>query len=329
MYKFTAFGQRSQDLKTETLLKAVTQKVKLLFLDIGGPDDVIVLAGMGRSGTTWVGDIVNYDNSYRVLFEPFFPTRVKQAREFEYIQYLNPDCDNEIFINQAETILAGKVHNNWVDRDNKRLFYRRRIIKDIRCNLMLGWLKKIANPPVILLIRHPLQIVSSWFKLGWGKEAGGRRSDFDIITSQQSLLKDYPIISDVMKWIEPEEFVENIVFGWCVHHFIPIQQLKKDEAHVVFYENLLIDSENEVSRLFHYLDKPFDNRKLRNALKNSSSTNFLGRDFSKDQSRLQSSWKEEFSAQQIQRTNSILAAFGLDTIYDKDGIPTSSQILRD
>ena len=316
-------------MKTRTMLKTVVNKVKSRFLDIGKPNDVIILAGMARSGTTWAGDIINYDNSYRVLFEPFFPAKVKQAKEFEYIQYLSPHCDNAILINQAKKILAGKIRNNWVDRDNNRLFYRRRIIKEIRCNLMLGWLKKRANPPIVLMIRHPLQIVSSWSKLGWGKEACGSRSDLDIILSQQSLLKDFPLISDVMKQIKHSDFVEKIVFQWCIFHFIPIQQLTKDEAHTLFYENLLNDPDNEVARLFQYLSKPFDNSKLRKAMKTTSSTNFLGRDFNEDQSRLKNSWMEEFSTKQIQRANYILAAFGLDDIYDKDGYPTSSQVFRD
>ena len=91
-----------------------------------------------------------------------------------------------------------------------RCLYRRRIIKDIRCNFMLGWLKRVANnAPIVLMIRHPLQIVSSWSRLGWGKEALGHRSDFDIITSQESLMNDFPIIRDVMKRVDLQDYVER------------------------------------------------------------------------------------------------------------------------
>ena len=82
------------EMKTRSILKKIIYRVNFLPLDFGEPDISIILAGMGRSGTTWAGNIINYDQSYRILFEPFLPARVKEAKGFEYLQYLNPDCDN-------------------------------------------------------------------------------------------------------------------------------------------------------------------------------------------------------------------------------------------
>lgn len=308
----------------------IDHKVRSHFLDIGKPNDLIILAGMGRSGTTWAGNIVNYDNSYRVLFEPFFPGKVKEADGFEYIQYLNPRCNNAVLANQAKRILAGNIRNNWVDRDNNRLFYRRRIIKEIRCNLMLGWLKKVANnPPTVLMIRHPLQVASSWLKLRWGKKELGKRNDFDIMTSQESLLDDFPIIGDLMKWIDPQDSLEKIVFQWCIYYLIPSHHLKKHEVCCLFYENLLIDPDNEIVRLFRYLNIPLNKHRLHKSMKKSSGTNFIGRDFNKDQSFLLNSWKDEFSIKQLRRAGYILEAFGLHDIYDKNGYPRGAQLFKE
>jgi hypothetical protein len=299
-------------------------------MDIGKPDNTIFLAGMGRSGTTWAGDIINHDNRYRVLFEPFFPKKVKEAKAFEYIQYLSPQSNNEGLTKQAKAILAGKPRNLWVDRANQRILYRRRIIKDIRCNLMLGWLKQIApNLPIVIMIRHPLQVASSWLKLGWGKEALGNRSDVDIITSQRSLLNDFPIIDDVMKRIDLQDVVENIIFEWSIYHLIPSQHLKTNEAYTLFFESLLTNFGNESIRLFQYLDTPFNPDKLLKTKRKSSSTNVLGRDFNKDQPRLLAGWRDEFSTKQIQRADYILSAFELNDIYDKKGYPTGAPFFGD
>lgn len=258
------------------------------------------------------------------------PTRVKEARKFEYIQYLSPQCHNDVLINQARKILAGKPRNLWVDRENEGWLYRRRIIKDIRCNLMLGWLKKIAkHTPIVLVIRHPLQVVFSWQRLGWGREVRGTRSDFDIITGQQSLLNDFPFISDVMKRINPQDFVEKVVFQWCIFHLIPSQHLNNNEAYTLFYENLLIDPDKEVVRLFQYLNKPFNKDKLREAIRHPSSTNFFKRDINKEKNHLLTGWKNEFSKKQIQRTTHILTAFGLNDIYDRNGYPTGAQFFKE
>ncbi len=195
---------------------------------------------------------------------------------------------------------------------------------------MLGWLKQVANnPPIVLMIRHPLQVVSSWSQLGWGKEALSNRSELDIIVSQRSLLNDFPIIREVLKRIDPQDFVDTIVCQWCICHLIPSYHLEKHEAYALFYETLLTDPANEVGRLFHYLNRPFNQYKVHKAMSQASSTNFLGREFNKDHSHLLNSWKAIFSTRQIQRANYILAAFGLDAIYDRNGYPTGSQVFED
>ncbi len=315
------------EMKIQTMLNKTISTINFLPMDLGDSDISIILVGMGRSGTTWAGNIINYDNRYRVLFEPFLPAKVEEAKEFEYIQYLNPDSNDVALANQARTILAGKIRNSWVDRDNSRLFYRHRILKDIRCNLMIGWLKKVANnPPIVLMIRHPLQVVSAWKKLGWGKEPLGSRNDFDVITSQESLLKDFPIIREVMKETNREDFIQNIIFQWCIYHLIPSEHLKKHDAYALYYENLLTDSDNEITKLFYYLDQPFNKERLKDKMGKASSTNFQQRNFS--QNNTLNNWKEEFSTKQIERANYILAAFGLDHIYDNNGFPTGAQIFE-
>ncbi|QJR81958.1 hypothetical protein CA267_014960 [Alteromonas pelagimontana] len=293
-----------------------------LSMDVGKDDDVIFMSGMGRSGTTWLGDIVNYDRKSRILFEPFHPTKVKEANKFEYIQYLNPEETDETLEKQARTILAGKVRNSWVDRDNHKFFYYKRIIKDIRCNLMLGWLKKLSKDlPIILPIRHPLQVVSSWSNLGWGKETEGNRSDFEIIMSQQKLLSDFPLIKKAAESIDSSDFVERTVFLWCVFYYVPLQQLKPAQFHIVYYENLIIEYESEVRKLFRYLEKPFNLTLIEKSLNRSSSTNFLKRDFETDQAQLIEGWKSTFTTEQIEKAQHLLAMFKLDALYTNDGYP--------
>jgi hypothetical protein len=38
--------------------------------------NTIFLAGTGRSGTTWLSNIINYKNEYRYMFEPFQSKKV-------------------------------------------------------------------------------------------------------------------------------------------------------------------------------------------------------------------------------------------------------------
>ena len=297
------------------------------FLDIGRAEDSLLLIGMGRSGTTWAANIINHNKSYRILFEPFFPSLVQEAKKFDYIQYIRPDNNDPALAIGARMILAGKPRGLWVDRDNTSLLYRRRIIKDIRCNLMAGWLKKIApHLPIVLMLRHPLQIAASWRKLGWGTEALGQRSDFEIITSQHHLLEDFPQLKAIAEQIDPKRFIDNVVFLWGVFHFVPSQQLRQDEIYYLFYENLLTQPEKECRNLFNYLSKPFSWKQVKKAVLRESSTNFQKRNLSQEQHLLLNGWKKEFSENEIQRANEILTMFGLHTVYDIHGRPTTRNL---
>ena len=114
---------------------------RLFYSDNGSKNDAIMVAGMGRSGTTLVADLINFDNQSRVIFEPFSPLHVKEARPFKQMQYMHPGCESPTHRKTAEKIVSGKIHNLWVNRDARKFTYQKRIIKDIRCNLMLKWLK--------------------------------------------------------------------------------------------------------------------------------------------------------------------------------------------
>ena len=304
-------------------LKARRTILPHLIRDQGASDEVTILAGMGRSGTTWVGDIINHDGSYRVLFEPFFPPEVSEAELFEYIQYLNPESEKPALADRARTILAGKPRNAWVDRDNTKLRYDRRLVKDVRCNMMLGWLKRVSpRSPIVVVVRHPLAVTASWMRLGWGREARGNRLDHDIITSQPDLLRDFPVVEAMMGEIDTEDVFELTVFEWCVFHLVPLAHLAEGDGHFLSYENLVLDTESEAERLFRYLEEPFDWQALRRTAERSSSTNFLERNFRKDREQVVTGWRTFFSKQQIERAAWIVAQFGLDGLYDRDGLPT-------
>lgn len=293
------------------------------FVDISKPDALTIVAGMGRSGTTWVSDIINHDQRQRLLFEPFVP---QSATPFLPYQYLAPTATDAALHKKAANLLTGAVRDDWVDRATPRFIYRKRILKEISVNLMLGWLQRVANcPPTVLVVRHPLQVVLGWRKLGWGFVWGGNRPIIDCILSQETLLVDFPIISNMAAQIDKHDFLENTLFLWCVLHLVPAAHAQN--VHVIYYENLLHHFQEEVTRLFRYLDRPKP-RTLTEIEYTFSSTNFQARDVVHDRARLFNTWREAFSAEQINRANAILAAFDLDHLYDANGYPTGQPLIR-
>ncbi len=303
-------------------IEALRYRLKAPFLDIGRPDDSILLTGMGRSGTTWAANIINHDRQHRVLFEPFFPSLVKEATRFKYIQYMNPDDSSPGKTRDALKILNGRVRSQWVDKENSGLLYHSRIIKDIRTNLMAAWLKSIAPQlPVILMIRHPLQVAESWRTLGWGTQALGEKTDLEIIMSQKPLLDDYPELTEIQKKIDPDNYLDMVVFLWGVYHYVPLRQFQRQNFFLLFYEQLLLEPEQTCKKLFTFINKPFTWTRVQQAFARESSTNFQNRDMRDDRERLLDGWKSHWTGQEIERATDLLKMFDLHTLYSKEGLP--------
>ena len=64
--------------------------------------------GDGRSGTTWVADIINHDKRYREMFEPFHPNRVTDMDFILTHQYMRKDENNGKLELLAKDIFVGK-----------------------------------------------------------------------------------------------------------------------------------------------------------------------------------------------------------------------------
>jgi Sulfotransferase family len=145
----------------------------------------VFLAGSGRSGTTWLSEIINHRRGYRYVFEPFNPRVVGPFGHFRTKQYLRPDDQRKEFLEPARLALTGGLRDPWTDRFNGRIVARRRLIKDIRANLLLGWMRaNFPGMPIILLLRHPCAVVVSRLALGW-------RDNLSETMEQRELVEDF------------------------------------------------------------------------------------------------------------------------------------------
>jgi hypothetical protein len=296
---------------------------RLFFFDLDHRyENSVFLAGFGRSGTTWISDIINYRNEYRYIFEPFHPYRVRLVRDFQYIQYLRPENRDPRYLTPARAVLSGRIRNRWTDAHNRKIFARKRLIKDIRAQFLLKWIhSNFPGMPIVLLFRHPCAAAHSWLKLGWGKEDLGERTDMEVCLSQKELIEDF---------LEPfKENIENArsqfekqVFFWCMQYYVPLKQFRSEEIHLCFYENFCENPQEEIERLFSFLGKKFEEKVLCN-LRAPSSLSRKDSAIVKGTS-LIDSWREYVSAQDLKNTLKILKLFGFEKIYSDDSMPNSA-----
>lgn len=110
----------------------------------------ILVEGTGRSGITWLAEMLADYFHYRLIFEPFKPEKVKLFQHFSHKEYISPDYKNQEFFRIFKKILSGNVSNNWVNRDNRVFKADGRVVKSIRSSFFLKWLKN--NFPCIPIV---------------------------------------------------------------------------------------------------------------------------------------------------------------------------------
>ncbi len=279
------------------------------------PGSTVLLVGSGRSGTTWLAEIINYRNEYRYMFEPFRRERVPMCRDFKPLQYLRPDNRDPALLQVAETILSGRIRNRWVDRHNKRLVSRRRLIKEIRTNLMLKWIHtNFPGVPIIFLLRHPCAVAYSRVLGEWDIH-------LEDCLSQKELVDDwlYPFKNTMEA---ARDAFDKQIFLWCIENYVPLQQFRSGEMQLVFYEHLCVDPVSEIKRLFAFLGKRFDDRviafsKDASPQTHSQSAILLGES-------LVDNWRRHVESNQLRKAVDILRLFGLDAVYSDESMPNAA-----
>lgn len=293
-----------------------------LYVDIGSADATTLIAGMGRSGTTWAAAVVNHDFSHRIVFEPFRPHVVRAAGVFGPFPYVRPTDRDPARVAAAEAILSGRTPRGTVDRGHRGRVFRRRIVKEVRCNLMLGWLRAIRpRMPIVLVVRNPFAVAASWVRLGWGKVADEARSEVDVILAQEELLEDFPVVERVAAAVDRSDPFERSMFQWAVAHLVPLRQLDARAAHVMHYEDMILRPDESVDALATYLGIRVGGPGRDRALAANTETDFLGRGAKADRLALLGEFRAVLSQRQVDRGREILASLGVDDLYDADGLP--------
>jgi Sulfotransferase family len=288
------------------------------------PDKAVLLASSGRAGSTWVAQVINYRNDYRLMFEPFREDLVPEAAAFRLNQYIRPGDSRPELYEAAKTIFAGRVRHDWIDVYNRRLFCSRRLVKDIRVNLFLKWIRvKFPRIPVIFLMRHPCAVAKSRMDLGW------------LMSLEKRFLSQPELVEDLLAPFEPvlrnaHNEWDRQIMAWCVENYVPLVQCGTRDIHVVFYENFCLDPAQELSKLGAFLGTPFDSRVNRILVRPSYTvrTGQLGQGFSSvvKGDNLIDAWRSQVSRQELERAVEILTMFGLDTFYGAGSTPRADAV---
>jgi len=234
----------------------------------------VIIAGSGRSGTTWILDGLCAANQRRSIFEPLHPACVGGA-DYIACQYIEHEAQRGDMKAFFDPLFSGNANGVWIDyrvRTDRlslsmerlrslRAFYewylrirklsrnyrkyrntlsRPVIVKMIRANLLLGWLKKNYPYEAVLILRHPGAVIESMLRLGgddWDPVVA-----LEFYSRQKQLLDcfDSQVVSRIGNC---NSDLERYMMVWCLENALPVQQAARDGVHVVFYEDLVLRPE--------------------------------------------------------------------------------------
>ncbi len=135
----------------------------------------IVVLSFGRSGSTWISDIISKNLGGLLLFEPLHRETCPFPQEVCYSDGFAPELDASLHT-FLQAILAGKDRNRWllrnhlftplaaVSQDYVDMVWDETPVlgfKEIRATYMIDWLIQRMDAKVVYLVRHPAAVIAS------------------------------------------------------------------------------------------------------------------------------------------------------------------------
>jgi Sulfotransferase family len=194
------------------------------------PGRPILVTGMPRSGTTWVGRVLCAGGGAGYLSEPFnlatSPGTIRVPVD-QWYPYVTEDNEREI-VGLLEPLLRFKYPlrrelprcRTYVDllhtlrwwRGFLRNRGRRPLVKEPHAVFSAEWFAQRLGSDVVVTVRHPAAVVSSWKRLDWS-------FDFANLLGQPALVRDLlgPLRADMERALDPShDLVDRVALLWHV-----------------------------------------------------------------------------------------------------------------
>lgn len=231
------------------------ERIQFLVQPRPEPHTAILLAGPGRSGTTWLADVIASASGVQQIFEPLlFNPHVYDLADWSppsvetYLRlyYLRPDGDYPGWNALLNRILRGRYRTYLTDTERSSFFPKRYLIKEVRANLMLGYIHDHFQPSLIYLMRHPCAVIASRMRLGW-------QVDLDELLDQETLVADY--LSDWVGDVEQARAnpIASHAIWWAVESAVAARDLATRPHYPVFYEQLLMEPQAQMKAILDWL----------------------------------------------------------------------------
>ncbi|MGH9013450.1 MAG: sulfotransferase [Acidimicrobiia bacterium] len=214
----------------------------------------VLVSGSHRSGTTWVGRMLEASGSFAYLHEPFNPeiprpgfcdapfrgfTFVHPANEASFKTPIERTLQLRYRIDKELRTCRTRKQVRQVVAAGRRASQARRaglrpLMKDPIALFSAEWLADTFGMQVVIMIRHPAAFVSSIMRVGW-------THDFGKFLDQPELVKVY--LQQHRERLEalrgPHDPFDGAVLAWVVtHEVIRVTQQRRPDWQFIRHEDL-------------------------------------------------------------------------------------------
>ena len=230
----------------------------------------IIILGFGRSGTTWISDIVSKMCGGLILFEPFHPEVYNKAKEACYHNGQNPELLNDIYTHTSK-FDKKEISNKWLLRNHlaqnlndvndhfvNEVWNNCDVIgyKSIRQNFLIPELYENVSSKIVFLKRDILSVISSLIRRERFWEEFGFDFHKDKFIKETLDSTKYPFLktTELRNLFDSlnEDYLK-MTFLWVLTHVIVEQDLKKFNLPLFHYKDFYLDPYNTAKKLGRYL----------------------------------------------------------------------------
>jgi hypothetical protein len=252
---------------------------------------LVLVTGSPRSGTTWVGDVLQRSPGMMLLTEPFNPDlsqrpwRVCNIRFHEWFIYVTDDNAHiyerpirRMLELKHDTIDRLRASRNWKDVVDvtaraarfrlSRFTTHGSIMKDPLALASSEWLARRFGAKVVVLIRHPAAIVSSYKRLNLCVDIRG-------LLRQPLLLRDLlgPMEEELRDFVKPAvepDIVDQAAMLWKALHFMILEfQRRHPDWLFVRHEDLSKDTAGGFEKICEHVGLPYTENVRRFAIESN------------------------------------------------------------
>lgn len=273
------------------------------------PRKTRVIACAGRSGSTWLAEIVCADERRPLIWEPLHPGSHPNAAKiggFGWQHYLRPGDDAPRERAFVADILAGRnLSADILSRDQLRMRQLAKfdgyVVKFTCANLLLHWLLATFPQRAVLMVRHPCAVIASQRRHGGWDHVG-----VDNMTVPVRLLDAFPHMRDVVAGLRTQ--VQVLAFEWALQVFVPLSAPRPYPFYLLTYEELVTDGERSVEQVYAHLQLPAvaQGKSVWHRLSGTA-----GRD-NTDREGFLTGWQQYLSSAEIDQILTVTRSMGID-----------------